>query len=139
LYVFLLFRHPITIELLLWTLSALFGLAFSAIQVRNALSDLRVVKQWGFNGTRLVISRGLLRRELNRAIEQLLFLFIAFEATFLFPPLPKGVSLKQLPGPTVRGELFAYALIGAASLVTANTFFDRRDRIKANREIEKRG
>lgn len=121
----------VTIELILWLLICFSGIGIGVLALREAQSDKKYLTDSGFNGVRLIIANGTIRREMLRLVPQLMFTIIGLMALFSPPP-------EDPPPRTIASIIFAYLLIGAAAVLTTNSWMDRRMRRKLHLAIDKR-
>lgn len=104
---------------IIWTLVAFVGLGLSLRGLIYAKGDLDYLLEHHYNGRRLIIAKGYLRRETIRTAVQMLFAALGILAMLRPPP----------PGERTPGSLFLIGLLVlAAALTVLNTFGDLRDR-----------
>lgn len=106
---------------MLWTGIALVGLWIAITEGVKARRDVRFLISHDFNGRRKIVALGHYRREVLRAVTQLLFA-AAGAAAMLRP---------QSPEPQEAGRFMIIGLlITASTLVVVNSLLDKRDRQK---------
>lgn len=121
-----------TSEITVWMLVAVFGWVMSAAQILEAYRQRIYLRLSGFNGARMVLAEGFMRREIVRNLAQTGNIALGILA--ITGPLP--------PRPSVRGEIGAILVIWAACSIALNSFLDRRDRhrvLTAIRKLERPG
>ena len=107
---------------LLWTFICLIAWVYNMAGLADAKEDLKLLKAYEINGFREIIAKGNIRHEQVRIGIQTIFIVVGIMSMFV-----TNAHYTETAS-VIRSHVVGAFFIGAAILLTYNSYADRRDR-----------
>lgn len=109
-----------------WSFLAVAGFFVNIFSLQDARVDHMTVQKWSHIGTRLIVAKANIRRELIRALKQTI-MFIAGTFALFGPPPSDEMVMTRI--------ILSVAYILTTAGIVLNSMWDRHDRRKLLEEI----